>query len=95
MALSRISTSILLMFVLFLASFSSSMEARKLLNSDEVKKVANLRSLYLNALPKGIVPASTPSKKGHSYTTDEKLIARHLAAIDRILRSVPSPGVGH
>lgn len=95
MALSRISTSILLMFVLFLASFSSSMEARKLLNSHEVKKVANLRSLYLNALPKGTVPASTPSKKGHSYTTDEKLIARHLAAIDRILRSVPSPGVGH
>ncbi|KAL1555958.1 hypothetical protein AAHA92_11636 [Salvia divinorum] len=28
-------------------------------------------------------------------TFDEKLIARHLAALDRILRSVPSPGVGH
>lgn len=28
-------------------------------------------------------------------TLDEKLIARHLAALDRILRSVPSPGVGH
>ncbi|XP_015065205.1 precursor of CEP14 [Solanum pennellii] len=95
MALSRISTSILLMFVLILASFSSSMEARKLLNSHEAKKVSNLKSLYLNALPKGRVPASTPSKKGHSYTTDEKLIARHLAAVDRILRSVPSPGVGH
>ncbi|KAH0699579.1 hypothetical protein KY284_013794 [Solanum tuberosum] len=71
------------------------MEARKLLNSREVKKIPNLRSLYLNSLPKGRVPASTPSKKGHSYTTDEKLIARHLAAIDRSLRSVPSPGVGH
>ncbi|GFQ06984.1 hypothetical protein PHJA_002842500 [Phtheirospermum japonicum] len=52
-------------------------------------------SLYMAALPKGTVPASTPSKKGHAATTDQKLIARHLAAIDRILRSVPSPGVGH
>ncbi|XP_055804731.1 precursor of CEP14-like [Solanum dulcamara] len=95
MALSRISASIFLMFLLVLASVSSSTEARKLLNSHEVKKIPNLASLYLNALPKGTVPSSTPSKKGHSYTTDEKLIARHLAAIDRILRSVPSPGVGN
>ncbi|XP_059295058.1 precursor of CEP14-like [Lycium ferocissimum] len=90
MTVSKISSSIFLILVLVLASFSSSAEARKLL------KVASLEDrLYLNALPKGNVPASTPSKKGHSYTTDEKLIARHLAAIDRILRSVPSPGVGH
>ncbi|KAK4361227.1 hypothetical protein RND71_020179 [Anisodus tanguticus] len=96
MTISKISSSLSLIFVLLLASFSSSTEARKLLNSHEVKKVPSLEDrLYLNALPKGKVPASTPSKKGHSYTTDEKLIARHLAAIDRILRSVPSPGVGH
>ncbi|CAI9782089.1 unnamed protein product [Fraxinus pennsylvanica] len=41
------------------------------------------------------VPNSAPSKKGHDVTIDEKLIARHLAAMDRILRSVPSPGVGN
>lgn len=52
-------------------------------------------SLYLSSLPKGTVPASTPTKKGHSTIVNEKLFARHLAAIDRILRSVPSPGVGH
>ncbi|GFP96965.1 hypothetical protein PHJA_001840600 [Phtheirospermum japonicum] len=51
--------------------------------------------LYLAALPKGKVPASTPSKKGHSVTIDQKLVARHLRAVDRILRSVPSPGAGH
>ncbi|CAN4105646.1 unnamed protein product [Withania somnifera] len=96
MVLSKISTSIFLIILLVLASLSSSTEARKLLNSHEVKKAPSLMDrLYLNALPKGRVPASTPSKKGHSYTTDEKRIARHLAAIDRILRSVPSPGVGH
>ncbi|OIT29134.1 hypothetical protein A4A49_16180 [Nicotiana attenuata] len=96
MTVSKISSSILLMFILVLASFSSSTEARKLLKLHEVKKTPSLEDrLYLNALPKGRVPASTPSKKGHSYTIDEKLIARHLAAVDRILRSVPSPGVGH
>ncbi|CAN4082207.1 unnamed protein product [Withania somnifera] len=93
MVISRICTSIFLIFLLVLASLSSSTEARELLKSHQVKKAASLMDrLYLNALPKGRVPASTPSKKGHY---DEKLIARHLAAIDRILRSVPSPGVGH
>ncbi|KAL3643541.1 hypothetical protein CASFOL_014356 [Castilleja foliolosa] len=52
-------------------------------------------SLYRAALPKGTVPGSTPSKKGHAATTGQKLIARHLAAIDRILHSVPSPGAGN
>ncbi|XP_030548448.1 precursor of CEP14 [Rhodamnia argentea] len=52
--------------------------------------------LYLTALPKGTIPASTPSKKGHAEVVDEKLIARHLGSLDRVLIwSVPSPGVGH
>lgn len=51
--------------------------------------------LYLPALPKGRVPASTPSKKGHAVSVDEKLIARHLADMDHILRSIPTPGAGH
>ncbi|KAK9714522.1 hypothetical protein RND81_06G100800 [Saponaria officinalis] len=56
--------------------------------------------LILNELPKGkIVHSSSPSKS-HASTTpttlpDKELFGRHLAAIDRILRSVPSPGVGH
>lgn len=86
------------------------MESRKLLRVQEMEKkmvpseekteaataavVVDAR-LYLNALPKGKVPASTPSNKGHENIIDEKLIARHLVAVDRILRSVPSPGVGH
>lgn len=52
-------------------------------------------SLFLSALPKGTIPSSSPSKKGHAVVVDEKLIARHLIAIDRLLRSVPSPGAGH
>ncbi|CAH1448584.1 unnamed protein product [Lactuca virosa] len=78
---------------IILVLFTSSSNGRKLLNTREASPVE--MSLYLTALPKGTVPASTPSKKGHASTTDEKLITRHLIAIDRILRSVPSPGVGH
>ncbi|KAJ6364352.1 hypothetical protein OIU76_029325 [Salix suchowensis] len=52
-------------------------------------------SLFLSALPKGTVPSSSPSKKGHATLDNEQLFARHLASIDRILRSVPSPGAGH
>nr|XP_009778953.1 PREDICTED: uncharacterized protein LOC104228221 [Nicotiana sylvestris] len=46
--------------------------------------IQNLKDrLYLTALPKATIPTSTPSKKGHSET------------INQILRSVPSPGLGH
>ncbi|MFS7931404.1 putative precursor of CEP13/CEP14 [Helianthus anomalus] len=84
---------------MLLILFTSSTNARKLLNSpdsgtENESSLAKIR-LYLSVLPKGTVPASTPSKKGHSSITDEKLITRHLIAVDRILRSVPSPGVGH
>ena len=80
------------------SSFFPSLDARKLLETKEEKKsipAALEASLVLSALPKGTVPPSGPSKKGHDMVVDEKLIARHLAAVDRILRSVPSPGVGH
>lgn len=64
---------------------------------EETNKVPAMADdrLFKNALPKGTVPASSPSKKGHAYTVDEKLVARHLAALDRILRSVPAPGIGN
>ncbi|KAK6932730.1 hypothetical protein RJ641_002354 [Dillenia turbinata] len=87
-----------LLLVLFILSVSlvSSAEARKLLSNEEYKsktKYATLdKNLVLNALPKGTVPPSAPSKKGQSTINNEKLFARHLAAVDRILRSVPSPG---
>lgn len=85
------------------------MEARKLLRVQEMEKkmvpseeeakaetaAAVDARLDLSALPKGKVPASTPSYKSHEPIIDEKLIAHHLLAVDRILRSVPSPGVGH
>lgn len=83
-------TTFLFMFLLliFVPFITSTIQAnRKLvLNLHELKKVPNLedmRLLYQIVLPKGTIPNSTPSKKGHSHT------------INRILKSVPSPGVGH
>ncbi|KAL8192151.1 hypothetical protein R6Q57_028013 [Mikania cordata] len=88
----------LLLFMLLIL-FTSATNGRKLLNTPDSGTVkedypVNM-SLFQSVLPKGDVSASTPSKKGHSSITDEKLITRHLIAIDRILRSVPSPGDGH
>jgi hypothetical protein len=98
--MARISTASLLFFLVVFSAFAACLEGRKLLDiAKESKKrsVASLGdSLILSALPKGKVPSSTPSKKGHGMVVDEKLVARHLISIsDRSLRSVPSPGVGH
>lgn len=90
-------------FIVVFASVVSTLEARKLFDTSEhqfKKRAASYSldgSLFLSALPKGTVPASTPSKKGHAFIVDEKLIARrHLVGNDRrALQSVPSPGVGH
>ncbi|KAE8659654.1 hypothetical protein F3Y22_tig00116962pilonHSYRG00826 [Hibiscus syriacus] len=90
-------SSLLIILSVISASFVPQMESRNLLNTgDSNKNVPSLfASLVLSALPKGTVPPSAPSKKGHATLDNEKLFARHLADIDRILRSVPSPGAGH
>ncbi|CAB4276290.1 unnamed protein product [Prunus armeniaca] len=93
-------SALAIIFLVVLASFAAASESRKLLDMKKQdgdgqyrKRVA---SLFLGALPKGTVPASTPSKKGHAVVINEKLIARHLSSNDRILaQAVPSPGVGH
>ncbi|PRQ29229.1 hypothetical protein RchiOBHm_Chr5g0011661 [Rosa chinensis] len=89
-------------FLMVFATFVSTLEGRRLFDTNEYqfkKKAASNSldgSLFLSALPKGTVPGSTPSKKGHAFVVDEKLVARrHLVGNDRFLQSVPSPGVGH
>uniref|UniRef100_A0A2N9HNI2 Precursor of CEP14 n=1 Tax=Fagus sylvatica TaxID=28930 RepID=A0A2N9HNI2_FAGSY len=91
-------SSVLLISLIVFGAFSSCLEGRRLLDhvKEGKKGVPSLRDrLFLSALPKGTVPSSTPSKKGHAVEVDEKL-SRHLISInDRNLQSVPSPGVGH
>ncbi|XP_050145388.1 precursor of CEP14-like [Malus sylvestris] len=91
-------TALALIFLVAMASSVSTLESRKLLDvKDDAENQKKVASLFLSALPKGKVPASTPSKKGHAVVVNEKLIARHLSVVqNRILaQSVPSPGVGH
>ncbi|KAL6546474.1 hypothetical protein OROMI_022195 [Orobanche minor] len=86
---------LLIMWLFVCAALVPFINGRQLVEKNYVPPPPSADSLYMAALPKGTVPASTPSKKGHASTVDQKLIARHLAATDRILQSVPSPGVGH
>ncbi|WCJ27244.1 Precursor of CEP14 [Euphorbia peplus] len=85
-----------LIFLLCMATFLSHLEGRMLLTNTADSSNSVLTSLNIfSALPKGTVPSSSPSKKGHATLDNEELFRRHLRAIDRILQSVPSPGVGH
>lgn len=89
---------VFLLFLTILASVVSSTHGRKLLNVQHNTTRETLfldESYYLNALPNGTMPPSTPSKNGNSETVDEKLVQCNLVAVDGILKSVPSPGVGH
>ncbi|QCD84499.1 precursor of CEP14 [Vigna unguiculata] len=92
-------STVLLLSMILLASLCSCLEARKLAlqnNHNKVSPSSRRDNLFLNALPKGTVQPSSPSKKGHDTEVEEKLISRHLITIDRVLlKSVPSPGAGH
>ncbi|OIV95254.1 hypothetical protein TanjilG_21644 [Lupinus angustifolius] len=98
--MARFVTFLVLFLVLF-ASFCSCLQGRKLDLGHAKKHKNNVKSspsnsLYFSSLPKGTVPSSTPSKKGHATEVDEKLIARHLISTETLLLgSVPSPGAGH
>ncbi|KAG5247093.1 precursor of CEP [Salix suchowensis] len=85
--------------LIFLVSFTtivSNIEGRNLsMRTGTPHDTTARRRVLAVALPKGTVPSSSPSKKGHATLDNEQLFARHLASIDRILRSVPSPGAGH
>lgn len=82
--------------LLFIVGFvvSQSCEARNSMPYDARK------GLFLSALPKGNVPPSGPSDKGHTsppadYSDDQHMVPKTSPEIHRLLGSVPSPGVGH
>jgi len=99
--MARFGASLIIFLVLF-SSLCLCLEGRKLVVGAEKQwKKMNMKpssrdSLFRSALPKGTVPSSSPTKKGHAVVVDEKLIERHLISMDRVLIvSVPSPGIGH
>ncbi|KAI8567974.1 hypothetical protein RHMOL_Rhmol02G0163200 [Rhododendron molle] len=95
--MARSSLVFLFVFTITFASLVSNSHGRRLLTTVEEDKREG--SLFLNALPKGLIQTSSPSKRGQALATNKNPFHRHrgshLAAVHRILRSVPSPGVGH
>ncbi|XP_019091510.1 PREDICTED: uncharacterized protein LOC109128847 [Camelina sativa] len=94
MARPRISISIVFLLILTLSFVLQSCEARKVLVPYNTSK-----GLFLSALPKGNVPPSGPSGKGHTAPPDDS--DQHMVPVNppeiygRRLGSSPSPGVGH
>lgn len=83
--MARLTIFTLLLIVMVCCACAPSLDARKLLNEkNESVMEGNVRQ---SALVEGPTPPSTG--------LSEKLFALHLAHLDRILHSVPSPGAGH
>lgn len=88
-----ISISMICLLLLIVGFLSQSCEARKVLVPYSTSK-----GLFLSALPKGNVPPSGPSDKGHTSPPDDSeqhMVPEKSLEIHRRLGSVPSPGVGH
>lgn len=81
--------------IVVLVCYAPPVEARKLLKIMEEKTIdrssREAASVILNSLPKGSVPPSSPSKKGHA----NKVVAGQQFAGYNVDGSVPSPGIGH
>ncbi|KAK3026488.1 hypothetical protein RJ639_041785 [Escallonia herrerae] len=92
--MARLST--LALVLCFLAiTHASSAEARKLLSTEKITVSSQEDTLALRVHPEGSTPPSAPSGEGHELVINERLFVLHLAHLDRVLQSVPSPGVGH
>ncbi|EOY13418.1 hypothetical protein QQP08_021591 [Theobroma cacao] len=87
---------VFLIFLLALVNPSPSSEARKHLNMEKKVIPSMKENVVPSVLPQKATPAPSASgNKGHLMVNDERLFAHHLAKIDRILQSNPSPGSGH
>nr|GMC72613.1 putative pentatricopeptide repeat-containing protein At1g53330 [Ipomoea batatas] len=84
--------AVLLVLMVLLASHAIPMESRKVM-----KMEASL--MTMNALPKGDIPPSSPSDKGHD--NGDSAVSGHgglpsvQSHVDRNLESVPSPTIGN
>uniref|UniRef100_A0A803MYY3 Uncharacterized protein n=1 Tax=Chenopodium quinoa TaxID=63459 RepID=A0A803MYY3_CHEQI len=94
-------TAIILAFVLVgVTMFTPHIEATRMMFKETQKIPYFEGSLLKNALPKGIILHSAPSDKGNEQvmlSNMKKLFMTryHPSNRDRVLQSVPSPGVGH
>ena len=84
--MARLSMLLPVFVLLIICYYAPSLEARKRLKMED----------NLVLLPKGTTaPPSSPSAEDLERVTNQSLFTLHLAKIDWILQSVPSPGAGH
>ncbi|KAM7492515.1 hypothetical protein LguiA_035436 [Lonicera macranthoides] len=77
-----------LVFLFVLICYVPSLEARKVLSIEKGKVSSLVPSSHLKG-------TTIPTGKAHAMAINERLFTLHLAKMDRILQSVPSPGAGH
>ncbi|XP_021288449.1 precursor of CEP14 [Herrania umbratica] len=88
-------TLALLILLLALIFQVPSTQSRMLFNAEKKEVFSPKDNLVPVVLPNKPTAPPSPTEKDHIMAKDERLFALHLAKIDRILQSVPSPGRGH
>ncbi|KAE8713021.1 Detected protein of unknown function [Hibiscus syriacus] len=76
---------VLLIVIVALIFHPTCFETRKLSNFEKEQQVPSFKDAF----------AGDDDDKGHAMGNNERLFVIHLAKIDRILQSSPSPGGGH
>ncbi|MBA0791903.1 hypothetical protein Gohar_016445 [Gossypium harknessii] len=95
--MARLSIVLIIFLFSFIIQAPSSAEARKLMmNLQETAEALPLnKNVVVSVEQREPTPAVSFRNKDHEMVDEERLFALHLAKIDRILLSVPSPGAGH
>ncbi|MBA0848291.1 hypothetical protein Goshw_000126 [Gossypium schwendimanii] len=94
--MARLSIVLIIFLFSFIIQAPSSAEARKLMmNLQETAEALPLNKNVASVEQREPTPAVSFRNKDHEMVDEERLFALHLAKIDRILQSVPSPGAGH
>ncbi|KAK8622622.1 hypothetical protein V6N13_117531 [Hibiscus sabdariffa] len=95
--MTRLSTVLLIFLFSFMIFQAPSLaDARKLMNLQQTEALLSNNNVVSSVEQREPTGADSFSNEGHEKDDHwQRLFALHLAKIDRILQSVPSPGAGH
>ncbi|GMJ10075.1 hypothetical protein HRI_004676700 [Hibiscus trionum] len=83
---------VLLIIVFVLIYQAPLMQSRKVFNAEMEAAVISQKD---NLVPSDFLKKPAPTDNDPVMANNQRLFAAHLAEIDRLLQSVPSPGGGH
>ncbi|RWV99358.1 hypothetical protein GW17_00037737 [Ensete ventricosum] len=90
-SMSSYNSGVTFLLILFLSVVPPSLRAKKLLGEGERKVTSSAVGLALNIRPRGITPPPYPRNVGNGATAAGSGSSNR----ERMLGSVPSPGIGH